>query len=314
MTSAKRTLPPPAQPALFPLEAKQFPRQRISWATFMDESAGSALRDRRDVFNGRLVKGLTLVGHYEIPKIEACTLVPDRLIAFSEAVGMGEPDPTAWVHGYEDDYKTERLWRSPEEYFPKLRGFAGVKSTITVSITELQDLVELNAGTGVWYPPNREVVDFGVVIGKHRNSKTGYARPTTRGTIHYSKTGCSCRSHHTRKGEVAMTYFHPEEEFQFGVLEEYDDNHPGIRYLVEFPDGESYVCRSFALYESENGGELDIEMDDPRYDEFYQIAMDIVETIETGGRRYHDGLTLDYRDWPALIKDVDRDAVVYRAG
>jgi hypothetical protein len=32
--------------------------------------------------------------------------------------------------------------------------------------------------------------------------------------------------------------------------------------------------------------------------------MDIVETIQTGGRRYQDGLTLDYRDWPVLIKDV----------
>jgi hypothetical protein len=63
------------------------------------------------------------------------------------------------------------------------------KSTITLSIMELQHLVELNAGTGTWYPPNREVVDFGVVIGMHRNSKTGHARPSTRGTIHYSKTG-----------------------------------------------------------------------------------------------------------------------------
>ena len=52
-------------------------------------------------------------------------------------------------------------------------------------------------------------------------------------------------------------------------------------------------------------------MDDPRYDEFYQIAMDIVETIQTGGRRYHDGLTLDYRDWPTLIKDLDRGTTVY---
>jgi hypothetical protein len=51
-----------------------------------------------------------------------------------------------------------------------------------------------------------------------------------------------------------MTYIHPEEECQFGVLEEYNDNHPGIRYLVEFPDGESYVCRYFASYESENSG------------------------------------------------------------
>ena len=93
-----------------------------------------------------------------------------------------------------------------------------------------------------------------------------------------------------------MTYFHPEEEFQFGVLEEYNDNHPGTRYLVEFPDGESYVCRYFASYESENNGELDIEMDDPRYDEFYQVAMDIVETVRTGVRCYQDGFTLDYRD------------------
>lgn len=126
MTSVKHTLSPPAQPALFPLEAQDLPRQRIPQATCITELIGNAPRDRRDVFNGRLIKGLTLVGHYEIPKIEACTLVPDRLIAFSEAVGMGEPDPTAWVHSYEDDYKTERLWRSPEEYFPKLRGFAGV--------------------------------------------------------------------------------------------------------------------------------------------------------------------------------------------
>lgn len=39
--------------------------------------------------------------------------------------------------------------------------------------------------------------------------------------------------------------------------------------------------------------------------------MDIIETIQTGARRYQNGLTLDYRDWPTLIKDVDRDTVVY---
>jgi len=111
-----------------------------------------------------------------------------------------------------------------------------------------------------------------------------------------------------------MTYFHPEEEFQFGVLSVYDDEYPGTRYLIEFPDGESYICRYFTDYESENSGDLDIELDDPRYDDFYQIAMDIVETVQTGARRYHDGLTLDYRDWPALIKDVDKDIVVYPAG
>lgn len=110
-----------------------------------------------------------------------------------------------------------------------------------------------------------------------------------------------------------MTYFHPQEEFQFQALYDYDEEHPGTRYMIEFPDGESYICRYFTDYESENSGELDIEMDDPRYDEFYQIAMDVIETIQTGRRGYSQGFTLDYRDWPALIKDVDRDAVVYSA-
>ena len=62
-----------------------------------------------------------------------------------------------------------------------------------------------------------------------------------------------------------MTYFHPEDKFQFGVLYGYDDEHPGTRYLIESPNGESYICRYF----------------------------------------------LDYRDWPALIKDVDKGIVVY---
>lgn len=111
-----------------------------------------------------------------------------------------------------------------------------------------------------------------------------------------------------------MTYFHPEEEFQSQVLYDHHGEHPGARYLIEFPDGESYICRYFTSYESENSGDLDIEMDDPRYDELYQIAMDIIEPIQTGTRRYQNGLTLDYRDWPALIRDVDRGTVVYPAG
>ena len=60
-------------------------------------------------------------------------------------------------------------------------------------------------------------------------------------------------------------------------------------------------------------GELDIEIDGPRYDEFYQIAMDVIETIQTGRRGYSQGFTLDYRDWPALIQDVDRGTIVYSA-
>ncbi len=101
-----------------------------------------------------------------------------------------------------------RLIGKADHEFPTIKGFTtalhfgkqakhlsghpnhdATKSTITVSITELQHLVELSAGTGKWYPSNREAVDFGVVIGIYRDAKTGHGRRTTRGTIHYSKTG-----------------------------------------------------------------------------------------------------------------------------
>lgn len=110
-----------------------------------------------------------------------------------------------------------------------------------------------------------------------------------------------------------MSYFHPQEESQFGVLYDYDEEHPGTRYLIEFADGESHICTYFTDYESENSGGLDIEMDDPRYDEFYQIIMHIVETVQNGTRSYQSGLTLDYRDWPARITDVETGTVVYPA-
>lgn len=110
-----------------------------------------------------------------------------------------------------------------------------------------------------------------------------------------------------------MNWFHPEEAQQVGAVLRYERSHPGAQYLVTFPDGESYVCRYDTSYESENSGDLDIELDDPRYDEFYQLAMEIVDTIQTGDRRYHHGLTLDYRDWPVLIKDLDSGTIVYPA-
>ena len=108
-----------------------------------------------------------------------------------------------------------------------------------------------------------------------------------------------------------MSYFHPEEEFQVWVLYGYERSHPGTRYRIEFADSESYVCHFGAAYDSENGGELDIQDDNPLYDEFAQAAMEIIESIRGGLRRYDDALMLDYRDWPATIKNVDTGAVVY---
>lgn len=67
----------------------------------------------------------------------------------------------------------------------------------------------------------------------------------------------------------------------------------------------------FADYEDENGCGLDIEIDDPRYDEFYTVSFDIIETIKAGHRRYQDTLSIDYRDFPSRITDADTGAPIY---
>lgn len=109
-----------------------------------------------------------------------------------------------------------------------------------------------------------------------------------------------------------MSWFHPEESVQVGVLMEYEEAHPGTRYLVEFADSATYVGVYDASYESENTGDLEIEMDDPQYDEFYQVAMSVVSTLSAGSRGSVEGFTLDYRDFPTRITDRDTGTIVYQ--
>ncbi|MCB1293068.1 MAG: hypothetical protein KDB67_00065 [Gordonia sp.] len=77
------------------------------------------------------------------------------------------------------------------KHLPGQLNYDATKSTITIGITRLQTLVELKAGTGRWEgrAGNKAVIDFGEVIGKHRDPKTGRSADTDRGTVHYSKTG-----------------------------------------------------------------------------------------------------------------------------
>ena len=125
MTSSRRTMAPPTQSAL-PLSLGS--AIEIAVHERDAEALNPKDRDRRDVFNGRLLDGLTIVSPYDIPKIQRCTLVPERLLPFSEAVRMKDPETSAWVHFYEDDYRFERFWRYPEKYLDRLRAFAGVIS------------------------------------------------------------------------------------------------------------------------------------------------------------------------------------------
>ena len=108
-----------------------------------------------------------------------------------------------------------------------------------------------------------------------------------------------------------MPNFHAEETAQVWALERYARAHPEAKYLVVFADGESYVCLFDTAYDSDNAGEFDIEMDHPMYDEFHQVSLEIIETVESGLRPYDEWLNLDYRDFPARIADVDAGTVVY---
>jgi hypothetical protein len=108
-----------------------------------------------------------------------------------------------------------------------------------------------------------------------------------------------------------MTLYHREEALQGWALYHYELDHPGTIYQVVFADGESYLCVFDTIYESDNAGELDIEDDNPLYDEFVQASMEILETVQKGLRPYNQWLNLDYRDWPVLIKDIATGALVY---
>ena len=112
---------------------------------------------------------------------------------------------------------------------------------------------------------------------------------------------------------MAFQYLHPEEKFQVWTLIHYADAHPDNILDIHYEEGERYRCLLDTAYESENGGELDIEPEDPLYDEFLQVAMEIIEIIHDGPRRYNASLTLDYRDFPTLIIDSVTGETVYSA-
>ncbi|MFN8672285.1 MAG: polymorphic toxin type 50 domain-containing protein [Candidatus Sericytochromatia bacterium] len=83
-----------------------------------------------------------------------------------------------------------------EKHIPGKNNFEAGKSEITISVSELQSLVNKYAGKGtlkgktpLGQPGSKEVVDFGKVIGYHVDPVTGVKTPTTKGTIHYSKNG-----------------------------------------------------------------------------------------------------------------------------
>lgn len=78
----------------------------------------------RDVWNAFLVSAADYDGPFEFPVIKPENDVPNRLIAFSKAIGCRNHDQ--WVHFYEDDHLFERLWNDPMRYLEVLKRYNGV--------------------------------------------------------------------------------------------------------------------------------------------------------------------------------------------
>ena len=75
------------------------------------------------------------------------------------------------------------------KHIPSHNNYRKGKSIFYGSEKKAQSLVNKFAGTGQWFPPNKERINFGHIIGSYVDRKTGKSYKTTMGTIHYSKTG-----------------------------------------------------------------------------------------------------------------------------
>lgn len=71
-----------------------------------------------------LMRGLWLTDD-GMPILASCDTVPDDLLGFNYANGVKDDDVmrSNGVHFFLDDYQFERVWKFPEEYGERLRGF-----------------------------------------------------------------------------------------------------------------------------------------------------------------------------------------------
>ena len=83
-------------------------------------------RHARDVFHAWMLKDAVYVGRLDMPLLQPSCSVPNRLVAFSDAMRAGWRDFDCWVHFFEDDVIINRFWNNPKQYLKKLRKFRGV--------------------------------------------------------------------------------------------------------------------------------------------------------------------------------------------
>lgn len=115
-------IPPPPLPEVGLFQHPTHPAARRARSR---QQCTTSTHDRRDVFNGHLLQGATLVEPYGIPLMTPCLSSPESLTTFSETSPSRPTDPGTFVHFFEEDYRFERLWNNPEIYLPRLQAAAG---------------------------------------------------------------------------------------------------------------------------------------------------------------------------------------------
>lgn len=79
-------------------------------------------------YNLNLIKFCTFAGDLDMPVLEACPLMPEKLVPFHKAIHSqkGTKTSEACVHFFLDDYQFERFWNAPERYLTCLSRYGGV--------------------------------------------------------------------------------------------------------------------------------------------------------------------------------------------
>ncbi len=83
-------------------------------------------RHGRDVFHAWMLEGANYAGPLDMPLLCPNNEIPNKLVAFSDAMKPTWDDFDGWVHFFEDDCIIERFWHNPKAYIKKLGKFRGV--------------------------------------------------------------------------------------------------------------------------------------------------------------------------------------------
>lgn len=78
----------------------------------------------RDIFKSFLLKNAEYDIKTDMPIIESCNEIPNKIILFSEIFKTN--DYNQWIAFYELDFKFFRVWNNPKKYLERIKKFNGV--------------------------------------------------------------------------------------------------------------------------------------------------------------------------------------------